>query len=139
MKNPIIMTIVVALVVGGGAFFAGMKYQQSKLPQGFRQFNGGQNMMLVGQNNGNRANFRPVNGEIINTDDKSITVKLADGSSKIVLLSDKTEINEATQAAKTDLTTGKKVMVLGQENSDGSVTASNIQLNPVLRNAIRPQ
>lgn len=123
MKNNIlIITAVAVLVVGSLAFFAGTKYQASKQPQFNRQ-----------NNQGNRVNFRPVAGEILNADDKSITVKLTDGSSKIVLLSDKTEINEATQTAKTALTAGKKVVVVGTANSDGSVTASTIQLNPQMR------
>ncbi len=72
-------------------------------------------------------------GEITSVDDKSITVKNQDGSSKIVILSDKTEINKASEAAKTDLKIGEKVSAFGTTNSDGSVTAQNIQLNPITR------
>ncbi len=78
-------------------------------------------------------NGRPISGEILSSDDKSITVKLQDGSSKIVLLSDKTQINKATSVTKLDLKSGEKVAVFGSENSDGSVTAQNIQLNPQFR------
>jgi len=128
MKNSIIIAILVAIIVGGGAFFGGMKYQQSKQPAFTRQ--SGMQGVRTGAN---RAGFRPVNGEIISSDDKSITVKLQDGSSKIVLISDKTEINKAAEATKDDLKTGEKVAVFGQENSDGSVTAQNIQINSVFR------
>ena len=130
MKNSIIITIIVALVVGGGAFFGGMKYQQSKQPSFMRQGGAGTQGIRTGANNRIGAGFRPVNGEIISADDKSITVKLQDGSSKIILFSDKTEINKAAEATKDDLKTGEKVAVFGQENSDGSVTAQNIQINP---------
>lgn len=123
-KNLIIVGIVAAIVFGAGGFFAGMKYQQSKVPARFSGFQGTRN----GNSNGN--NFRPVNGQIISADDKSITVKLSDGSSKIVLISDQTQINQATSATKGDLKTGITVAVIGQQNSDGSVTAQNIQLNP---------
>ncbi|MBI2314508.1 hypothetical protein HYU93_00390 [Candidatus Daviesbacteria bacterium] len=128
MKNNIIAIIVaVALVVGAGGFFAGMKYQQSKSPTGrFANFQGAR----MGNFAQGTQGFRPVNGEIIGSDDKIITVKLSDGSSKIVLLSDNTAITEATSAAKESLAVGKQVMVLGSNNSDGSVTAQNIQLNP---------
>ncbi len=132
MKNQtnLIITAILVVLVGAGAFFGGMKYQQSKQPAFFRQFNGqgGQ-----GQRFGNgttRAGFRPVSGEIISADNNSLTVKLADGSSKIVLLSDSTQINKAETAARADLTVGQKVAVFGQENSDGSVLAQNVQLNP---------
>ena len=134
MKKSIIITIVLALVVGAGAFYGGMRYQGSRQPAFLRQFRGSQGTgMGQGQFQGNRQGFRPVNGEIISSDDKSITVKLQDGSSKIVLLTDKTEINKAAEATKEDLKIGEKVAAFGQENSDGSVTAQSIQLNPVSR------
>ncbi len=128
MKNgKMIATIAVLIVlVGGGSFFAGMKYQQSKRPQGrFGNFQLGQF--------GQRQGFRPVNGEIISVDDKSITVKLADNSSKIVLLTDTTAINKSSQGSKEDLKVGEKVVAFGTENSDGSITAENIQINPIFR------
>lgn len=77
-----------------------------------------------------RLGVRPVSGEIINSDDQSITVKTNDGSSKLIFLSDNTEINEATKAAVSDLEIGKQVAVFGTENPDGSITGQNIQLNP---------
>ena len=83
-----------------------------------------------GRQNGN---FRPVVGQIISSDSSSITIKMQDGSSKIVILSGSTNITESTSAAKESLKTGQNVMVIGQTNSDGSVTAQNIQLNPQMR------
>ena len=74
-----------------------------------------------------------VTGEVSSSDDKSITVKMADGSSKIILLSTTTSIIKSSEASKTDLTVGAKVGVFGQANPDGSVTAQNIQLNPISR------
>lgn len=136
-NNNILIIFLVAILVGAGAFFAGMKYQQSKQPAFTRQFGGGQGIRN-GQGQGTRQGFRPVNGEIISSDEKSITVKLQDGSSKIVLLSDKTEINKAASGTKDDLKVGEKVAVFGNENSDGSVTAQNIQLNPMLRGGPTP-
>ncbi len=130
-KFSIYVVIVVALIVGGLSFFGGTKYQQSQRGNG-RQFAGGPNASGRGRfGGGSGQGFTPVRGDIIAADDKSITVKLQDGSSKIILFSDSTTINEATQAAKSSLTSGKKVAVFGTQNSDGSVTAQNIQLNPM--------
>ncbi len=128
MKNRSLLTaVILSFVFGTLGFFGGMRYQQSKNPRlGERNFtrNGG----FSGQN---QNNFRPVGGEIVSVDDKSITVKLPDGSSKIVILSESTVINKSDSATKDDLRIGEKVSVFGTVNQDGTVTASNIQLNPV--------
>ena len=87
-------------------------------------------MQRMGGPSGNEANFQPINGEIISSDETSVTIKLQDGSSKIVLLSDSTSINKAESGSKEDLKEGEKVLVLGNSNSDGSVSAQSIQLNP---------
>jgi len=133
--NPktILITVVVALAVGAGTFFAGTKYQQSKTPaRQFRQLDqsgprGNANLPA------GRQDLRPVAGEIVSADDKSITVKMTDGSSKIVILAASTEINKASTASVSELKVGEKVSVFGTNNSDGSVTAQNIQLNPIFR------
>jgi len=130
--------VVVALLVGAGGFFAGMKYQESKRGGGAGQFANGRGGRFgagagaTGTNGANRNGFRPVAGDIIAKDATSVTVKLADGSSKIVLVSDKTTINKASTATRDELKVGEKVAVFGTDNSDGSVTAQSIQLNPTM-------
>lgn len=128
MKNPqnIFITLVLIFTFAGVGFYAGVKYQQSKRPQ--TRFDNFQPRQF-----GQRQGFRPVNGEIISVDDKSITVKLNDNSSKIVFLTDTTTINKSSLGSKEDLKTGGKVAIFGIENSDGTITAQNIQLNPILR------
>ena len=122
-----IMTIIVALVVGGAAFFGGMQYQKTQASgsmQGqFRGPNGGPQ-----GGSGNRQGMMPVSGEIISQDDTSITVKLQDGSSKIVILSDDTNINKSSEGSKTDLKTGETITAFGTTNSDGSITAQNVSI-----------
>ncbi|PIP15121.1 hypothetical protein COX47_01425 [Candidatus Roizmanbacteria bacterium CG23_combo_of_CG06-09_8_20_14_all_35_49] len=134
--NKQIITIIIAIAVGALSFFGGMKYQESKsvnnrFGANLQNMRGQQNGQ-TGQSQTRRGGFRPVMGEIINQDENSITVKLVDGSSKIVLLSEKTTYNKAETATKTDLKKGERVNVFGTENTDGSVTAQNIQLNPLL-------
>lgn len=141
MKKDIIVPLVIAIIFGASGFYGGMKYQQTKSISGFsrefgtRTFGRGQggNVMMKGQSGTQgsmRMGFRPILGEIISADDKSITVKLTDGSSKIVMLSDKTTINKAESATKDELVKGTKVSVFGQEDADGIVSAQSIQLNP---------
>jgi hypothetical protein len=142
MRNNIIITVLLLIIVAGASFFAGVKYQEAQRSSWARQMMG--NGMGSGRMGGvlpgmgNRLGLRPVNGEIISAEEKSLTVKLADGSSRIVLLADKTTINKATEATKDDLQVGEKVAIFGQENADGSVTAQSIQLNPVLRGGASP-
>lgn len=133
MKNNTIITIILVIVVGAAGFFAGTKYQQSQAGSArqFAQGTGGFGGRAGGT--GGRTGMRPVNGQILSSDNKSITVKLQDGSSSIVLLTDKTTINKADQATVSDLTVGARVAVFGQTNADGSVTAQSVQLNPIMR------
>jgi len=141
-KNDILITIILVIVVGTGAFFGGMKYQQSTQTASFRQFQQGQGqrfgMMGQGGSTASRSAIRPVSGNIISSSDNSITVKLSDGSTKIVLLSSSTVVDKTSTASKSDLKVGEKIAAFGQTNSDGSITAQNIQLNPQTRIFLRP-
>lgn len=134
MKNNYVITVISVLVFAGIGFYGGMQYQK-----GLRG-NFGQGAIRNGRTGGtgmigagNREGFRPVNGEIISADDKSITVKLQDDSSKIILINDKTVINKTQTVTKSELKVGEKISVFGSENTDGSVTAQNVQLNPIQR------
>jgi hypothetical protein len=135
-KNNLLITAILVMVVGAAAFYGGMQYQKS---QRFASFGNGQNMSFGNQGarqggqSGMRGGSRPVMGEILSKDDKSVTIKLPDGSSKIFFISDKTAINKASAGSLADLKTGEKVAAFGTQNSDGSVTAQNIQLNPQTR------
>lgn len=127
MKKTYFISAILIVIVGAAGFFAGKTYQQSKSPVArFGNVQGARN----GQQ---RMGYRPVNGEIISADEKTITVKLPDGSSKIVLLTDTASINKSAEATKSDLKVGEKVAVFGTENSDGSVTAQSVSLNPNFR------
>lgn len=128
------MGILVVVALGGG-FFGGMKFQETKAagPNGAGHSQQGGFRGQNGQNRNAAGGFRPVVGEILNTDDKSITVKLEDGSSKIVLLPDNITVSKTDTTSKADLKTGVRVGVFGTNNSDGSVTAQNVQINPMFR------
>lgn len=133
-KNLLLVIVgVVALIIGGGiGFFGGTKYQQSKTQTRFTQFaNGGNFMGRTGMNGRfgtGGANAMAVRGEIISADTNSITVKMSDGSTKIVVLGSSTMIAKTTTGSTSDLTNGANVIVFGTTNSDGSVTAQNIQI-----------
>ena len=125
MNKNLISVIIIGIILAATGFFGGIKYQQAKQPSFNRQFaTNGQ-----GRTDFNRqADFRPVSGEIISLSDQSLTVKLQDGSSKIIFYSDSTKINQTTEGSKTDLQSGASVTIIGTTNSDGSVTAQSISL-----------
>ncbi len=128
------------LITALGAFYGGMQYQKSQTSAPTARTGNGQfNQGRTGTPGAARfaGGFRPVTGEILSSSDTNMTIKLADGSTKIVLLST-APISNTTMAAKTDLKTGAKIMVVGTENSDGSLTATSIQLNPLDRAFVRP-
>ncbi len=140
MKKTIIAFLVIILIVGAGAFFAGVKYGQSKSFGGrnFGNLSAEQREALMQRANVGGAGFRGgaergggfTVGEIISKDEQNLTVKLPDGSSKIVFFSSSTEISKFTEGNSDDLKTGETIMVSGTTNSDGSITASNIQIRP---------
>lgn len=135
MKNFPIILVVAVVVAGAAGFFGGTKYQQTKTSAAFsgRQFMTGSAGSGAVRTGGGAGRFgtgtnRPVTGQIVSSDANSITVKLADGSSKIVLISQSTTINKAASATVSNLTSGQTVSAFGTTNADGSVTAQNIQL-----------
>jgi hypothetical protein len=138
-KNMIIIGILV-IGVAAGSFFGGMKYQQGRRSANFRQLGAQGQRMGVGNANGNRVagGFRPVSGEIISMDDKSITVKLTDGSTKIVIYSTSTKVNKTSEGTISDLKTGEQIMVVGTAGTDGTVTAQNISVGGNLPHSPRP-
>lgn len=133
MKNNLIITVIAVIATGILAFFGGIQYQKSRRSTFTGgQFSGGPNGQTNTQgtqrNRGNFQGMQPVSGEIISEDNNGITVKTQDGSSKIIILSDKTVINKTSEGSKSDLKTGEKVTVFGTTNSDESITAQTVSI-----------
>lgn len=77
-------------------------------------------------------------GSIVSSDANTMTIKLDSGSTKIVLFSDSTTISVSKTGSTSDLTAGQEVRVSGTTNSDGSITASNIQCGTAAAGATPP-
>ena len=129
-KNLIGIGIVAILAVGGGMFFAGMKYGESKTPSpttgmasgaGYARFRNG---ARSGQNGGGAS------GTILSMDSQSITVKMRSGGSKTIYYSGSTKVGKIDSGTASDLKTGDQVVVSGTGNSDGSIAAQNIEIMP---------
>ena len=61
-------------------------------------------------------------------DDKSLTIKLTEGGSRIVFLSASTTINKIVKVMSGDLKINESVLVNGTSNSDGTINANLIQI-----------
>jgi hypothetical protein len=149
MKNKQTLILVISILVGlgvgfgGGYFVRGLAASKARsgfaatgvngVPSGFQRYTGS-GTRAAGQGAAGSARMAgggAVNGTILSTDAKSLTVKMADGSTKIVLLSGSTAYSNTQAAAQGDLKTGSTVAVFGTANSDGSVTATTVQINPM--------
>ncbi len=130
-NNHIILVVILVIVVAAVGFYAGMKYQQNQRISGFAgRGGGGVYRQFAGGQGGNNSNTQAVRGQILSVSNNTLTVKLADGSSKIVVLPSSVSISKQTAGSTSDLKTGENVMIIGTTNSDGSVTAFNVDLNP---------
>ena len=127
--------VVIAIMVGVGAlsFFGGIQYQKNQSAAGRSFINNQQGTGRTGTGARRMGNGQPVSGEILNMDDTTMTVKLTDGSSRIILFTNKTVFNKTATVEKSELKVGEKVGIFGISNPDGSVTAQNVQLNPQFR------
>lgn len=139
IKN-ILLFITVLIIVGGGAFYGGMRYEQSKkfFPQDFQNFSPEQRQQFFLQREGQRVDGRFLVGKVIGKDEKSLTLKMQDNSTRIVFFSDSTKISKTTEGKIDDIEIGKQIIVSGSQNSDGSYSAKTIQVSPILSNSIRP-
>ena len=155
MNKTLIIAIGTALIVGGGGFYAGIKYDQSKNggaarslgALGFANLTPAERTARVeqfgGLSMGGRGGMRMggggfISGSVLSIDDKSITIKMGSGisgqgGSKIVFLSDSTKIMKSIEASLKDIIVGQEVTVAGKTNSDGSITAESLQIKPALK------
>ncbi len=132
-KNKLVSIIAISIIVVAGAFFyGGMKYAQAKGKNTMRSGNfRSQNGMGVrpdGAMMRSGANGGFTSGEVIAKDATSMTVKLQDGGSKIILFTATTPVMKSIAGTSEDIAIGKNVMITGKVNADGSVSAEQIQL-----------
>ena len=146
-KQILSAVILTAILSGVASFYAGYKSAPKSDLASIRNLAPEQKMqklqelgllgngqMRNGANNQGRNNNRNTaafaNGEILNANDKNLTVKMRDGGSKIIVMASSTQVTKSAEGTLADLITGKQVMINGINNSDGSMTASYIQIRP---------
>lgn len=129
MKKQIIITgIVCAIIFGGVGYALGKKYSvpspQSTNDMGVRPGMGKGGAGMPRQNR--MEGF--TTGEVLAKDDTSITLKLRDGSTKIIFVSPSTELTRPVKSTISDVTIGVMVMAQGKEGADGTITATSLQV-----------
>ena len=127
MKNNYVVTVVVAIIVGIGAFFVGSHFASSQTPQNAGQ---GGNRFLTRNGSGTRT-FNGTVGTIVSISGNSLTVQTPDGSSKVVFFDPSVQVTKTVPGAVTDLKSGTTVLITGSTNADGSLTAQSIQIRPL--------
>lgn len=118
------------IIVGAAAFYGGTRYEKRQSGQQFSQRAG---MMRNGQGAIGGARVRNggfIGGEVIKMDEQSMTVKLADGGSKLIFVADNTSILKSASGTKADLSVGTNITANGTVNADGSITAQSVQIRP---------
>ncbi len=129
-QNLVLYMVIAALVAGGVGFYAGNMYAANNRGNGNFAGRTGRNGGFFGASGAN--GMSAVRGQVVKEDSQSITVQLQNGSSKVVLL-DGATFDKTVSASASDVTTGTQVMVIGKTNTDGSVTAQSVQVNPMTR------
>jgi hypothetical protein len=133
-KKQIIITIVVAVIVGAAGFAGGMQYQKSKTPAfaGRSGINAGVNGVAgaAGARRFAAGGNNFVTGSVLSQNGQQMTVQNRSGGSLIVILPASAQIGKFAAASSTDISVGSVVTVTGTTNSDGSMTAQTVQVRP---------
>lgn len=131
MKSSVIGIAVVALLIGAaGGYFGSTALSKSAGPSGDHQSRPEGLQRRSGQNGQWQSDGGRIFGEVQSVNDGRITVQSQNGGSQIVLFNDSTSYQQTVTGSVDDVTTGTRVLVTGQQNPDGSTTASTIQILP---------
>jgi hypothetical protein len=117
-----IIWLVIAIVALGGGYFWG-KATATATRAGFTGTFSSSTRSRAGAASGGL-----VTGQIITIDSSSITLQLTNGNSQVIFYSSSTPVSEPTMVSPSTLKVGTNVMVGGTSNSDGSLTATTIQV-----------
>ena len=140
-KTTLAVTAIVCLVVGGAAGYFGRPLIQpsrqfgpgggGNMPLGqMRQPGSGDFRGMQGQNGQRLFGGGRVTGQVQSVADGRLTIQTPNDNSQIVLINGNTTYQKMTSGSASDVTTGAQVVVMGQQNPDGSTTATSVQIIP---------
>ncbi len=130
-KHKIILAVGLIVIIAL-SFYGGVAYQTSKIPAGGQFGQAGQGGFggAGGRTGGARggAGGGMVSGSVLSINGNTMTVDMRAGGSKVVILPGSASILKSTTGTTTDLVAGENVIVNGTTNTDGSVTATMVQI-----------
>jgi hypothetical protein len=124
--------IAILLIASALSFYGGSRYATKATTTSSPQSDTAQGSFRQGgaRQRGQGAFSGLVNGKILSRNEQNIVVELRDGGSKIVFVSQGTEVTKFVSGSAADLAPNLNVSVNGDANPDGSITAKTIQLRP---------
>ncbi len=130
MNKTLIITAIIALIVGLGVgyFGANALHPATASTTARGSYSGTGSFARSGSVSGNGL----LSGTVAAKDSGSITIDTRDGSSHVVLITPDTTVSKSVSGSQSDVSVGSTVIVTGTTNSDGSVSASSIQLRPAM-------
>ncbi|HTH93055.1 MAG TPA: hypothetical protein VL576_01055 [Candidatus Paceibacterota bacterium] len=147
MNKKVIIISGMILIIA--AFFAGKTigstHPATKTAQ--TAFMNGANGGFIGGRTGRTSFGGGTMGQVVSMDSNSITISIPGtqtgqtGGSKIILFSPSTSILKTSAGTASDISIGSTITATGTPNSDGSITASSIQIRPsgnLLKQGINP-
>jgi len=129
MKNKIIV-IVLLIVVAVGAFYLGV---QNGKGSAAATATAARTAFTRGAGGAGRAGGAgAVMGQIVSVDSANgnLTISLAAGGSQVIFITPTTPVTKTVAGSISDLTSGANILVTGSANSDGSESATSIQIRP---------
>ena len=130
MKNKTIKVIGL-VIVGILLFYAGTQYAKSQpasTTTAASAFAGRSSTRAAGAATG--AFGGGTSGTVVSIDSQSITISLKAGGSQIVFSGTSTPITLTTNGTPNDIQMGSNIIVTGTSNSDGSLSAQSIRIEP---------
>jgi hypothetical protein len=136
--NKKISFVVVGIIVLVGVFYGGMTYGGNNVRAAIMSRTQGAGN-FAGRMGGVRNAGGFTVGQIISKDTTSITVSMPAGGSKIIFLDGSTPVTKQASGTLADLVIGTNVSVTGTANTDGSISATAVQIRPNMPQGARVQ
>jgi pectate lyase len=127
-KQIIVSSLISIIVAGGIGYYVGS--HRVSTASNMRQGMMGQAGLGARGGFARGASGGMVNGSVVSLTDNVLTLKARDGGSRVILFTAGTKVTKSVDGARTDVKDGVNVVILGTQNTDGSITAETVQIRP---------